>query len=100
MIVKVLQRDPGATARIEGHADKRPTSKQDYNIRLSKRRADAVADYISTIGGIDPSRLTTVGYGFDRPLAPNDTEESMQLNRRVEVYIDPRTAEELQKEVS
>ena len=87
IIVKVLQRDPGATARIEGHADKRRTSTREYNLRLSKRRADAVADYITTIGGIGADRLTTAGYGFDRPLAPNDTEENMQLNRRVEVYI-------------
>ena len=87
IIVKVLQRDPNATARIEGHADKRKTSRRDYNLNLSKRRADAVADYIATIGGIAPSRLATAGYGFDRPMAPNDTEENMQLNRRVEVYI-------------
>ncbi len=39
VVVKVLERDPGATARIEGHADKRPKSKRDYNIRLSERRA-------------------------------------------------------------
>ena len=46
VIVKVLQRDPGATARVEGHADKRKTSKHDYNIRLSERRAKAVVDYL------------------------------------------------------
>ena len=87
MITKVLQRDPGATARIEGHADKRKTSKRKYNQRLSQRRANAVKEHLINVGGIDGSRLTTKGYGFDRPLAPNDTEANMQQNRRVEVYI-------------
>ncbi len=88
-IVKVLQRDPGATARIEGHADKRKTSKRDYNIKLSERRAAAVEDYLVTVGGIDRSRLAHKGYGFDRPVAPNDTEANMQKNRRTEIYIRP-----------
>jgi outer membrane protein OmpA-like peptidoglycan-associated protein len=87
VIVKVLQRDPGATARVEGHADKRKTSKRDYNIRLSERRAKAVEDYLVNTGGIDRSRLAHKGYGFDRPVAPNDTEANMQKNRRTEIYI-------------
>jgi outer membrane protein OmpA-like peptidoglycan-associated protein len=87
VVVKVLQRDPGSTARIEGHADKRPTSSRKYNLRLSKRRAEAVKKYISEVGGIAKSRLTTEGYGFDRPVAPNDTEANMQKNRRTEIYI-------------
>ena len=89
VVIKVLQRDAGATARIEGHADKRPKSKRSYNIKLSERRAKAVMEYIATAGGIDPSRLTHKGYGFDRPLVPNDTEENMQHNRRTEIYIRP-----------
>jgi len=87
VVIKVLQRDPGSTARVEGHADKRPKSKRDYNQKLSERRAKAVLDYISDVGGIDRSRLTSKGYGFERPLAPNDTEVNMQKNRRTEVYI-------------
>ena len=86
VILKALQRAPGSTARIEGHADKRKTSKRAYNIKLSKRRAKAVVDYLVN-AGIDRSRLTYEGYGFDRPLAENDTEANMQKNRRVEVYI-------------
>jgi len=87
VIVRVLQRDPEATARIEGHADKRPTSDYNYNIRLSERRAKAVVDYLVDVGGIDPDRLTYKGYGYTRPVAPNDTEGNMQRNRRTEVYI-------------
>jgi outer membrane protein OmpA-like peptidoglycan-associated protein len=87
VIVKVLQRDPGATARIEGHADKRKTSDHNYNVKLSERRAKAVLDYLVEVGGIDRVRLTYKGYGFTRPVAPNDTEENMQKNRRTEIYI-------------
>lgn len=87
VIVKVLQRDPGATARIEGHADKRKKSSPSYNMRLSERRAKAVLDYLSEVGGIERARLTPVGYGFTRPVAPNDTEQNMQKNRRTEIYI-------------
>ena len=86
VILKVLQRDPDSTARIEGHADKRKTSKRGYNLRLSKQRAKAVQDYLID-RGIASSRLGHEGYGFDRPIAPNDTEANMQKNRRVEVYI-------------
>lgn len=86
VIVKVLQRDAGATARVEGHADQRKSSKRDYNIKLSERRAKAVVDYLVNLG-IQRSRLSFKGYGFDRPVAPNDTEANMQKNRRTEVYI-------------
>ncbi len=87
VVVRVLERDPGATARIEGHADRRPRSDRTYNIRLSERRAQAVLNYMADIGGISRDRLSAHGYGFDRPIAPNDTEENMQRNRRVEIYI-------------
>jgi len=87
VVIKALQRAPNSTARIEGHADQRSTSERDYNIDLSRRRAKAVSEYLVRVGGVDASRLSHEGYGFDRPLAPNDTEENMQTNRRVEVYI-------------
>ncbi len=96
VIVKVLQRDPGATARIEGHADKRPKSQHAYNMRLSERRARAVLDYIAGAGGIDRARLAAVGYGFTRPVAPNDNETNMQRNRRTEIYIRPSGQVEVQ----
>jgi outer membrane protein OmpA-like peptidoglycan-associated protein len=86
-VIRILKADPGATATIEGHADKRPKSKADYNQRLSERRAQAVVQYIHERGGIANNRLTAKGFGFNRPIAPNDTEANMQKNRRVEVYI-------------
>lgn len=94
VVLKVLSRDPEAEARIEGHADKRPTSKRVYNQKLSERRAQAVMDYLIQVGGIETSRLSAVGYGFDRPVAPNDTEENMQKNRRTEIYIRSGSSDE------
>jgi outer membrane protein OmpA-like peptidoglycan-associated protein/opacity protein-like surface antigen len=86
VIVKVLSRNPESTARIEGHADRTRKSGDLYNRRLSKRRADAVGDYLSG-KDIAGSRLETVGYGFTRPKAANDPLTGNPANRRVEVYI-------------
>ena len=44
-------------------------------------------DYLVQNSGISADNITAVGYGFDRPLAPNDTEENMQKNRRTDIYI-------------
>ena len=70
----MLRRNPESTARIEGHADKTSKSSESYNLRLSKRRAEAVLDYLADQGGIDSSRMEAHGYGFSRPKAPNDPE--------------------------
>ena len=86
-VLKVLERDPNATVRVEGHADRRPTSKRAYNQKLSERRARAVADYLIRESGIAPERVEAVGFGFDKPVAPNDTEANMQKNRRTDIYI-------------
>ena len=86
-IGKVLARDSQATARIEGHADKRKTSSYKHNMDLSERRAKAVAAYLNEKFGIARSRLTPVGYGYTRPMEANDPVSGNQKNRRVEVYI-------------
>ena len=86
-VVKVLRRDPNATVTVEGHADKRAKSTREYNQRLSERRANAVKDYLVENSGIAAANVKAVGFGFDRPIAPNDTEENMQKNRRTDVYI-------------
>jgi len=87
VIAKVLQRSPTAVARIEGHADRTRKSDAEYNQRLSKRRANAVLDYLAKHGGIDRGRLEAHGYGFSRPKAPNDPKHGNPVNRRVEIYI-------------
>jgi OmpA-OmpF porin, OOP family len=87
VVAKVLQRNPGASARIEGHADRRKKSKAEYNKKLSDRRAKAALDNLVSHGGIERSRLESVGYGFERPVAPNDPTRGNLENRRVDVYI-------------
>lgn len=87
-VIKLIESVPTSTAVVEGHADKRPTSRRDYNQDLSERRANTVRQYLlDNSGKIDASRIEARGFGFDRPLTPNTSEENMQRNRRVEIYI-------------
>jgi outer membrane protein OmpA-like peptidoglycan-associated protein len=69
---------------IEGHTDS--VGKDDYNLTLSRNRADSVKNKLVG-GGIDAGRITTVGYGKKFPLAGNDTNAGKAQNRRVEVII-------------
>lgn len=66
---------------LEGHTDSR--GPEDYNQRLSERRASAVKDRLVEQYGIDRERISTVGYGESRPIADNRTEEGRARNRRV-----------------
>jgi adhesin transport system outer membrane protein len=74
------------TAKVEvgGHTDKRDSSKEDYNLDLSNRRAQAVSDYLVS-KGIDSNRLTVRGYGYSKPIAENDPKNGNLVNRRVEL---------------
>ncbi|MBT3193427.1 MAG: OmpA family protein [Verrucomicrobia bacterium] len=87
IVGKVLSRDEGATAVIEGHADRKTLSDEVYNLDLSERRAKAVRQYLIDKGGIESDRLKAKGFGFSRPLAPNDPQAGNPLNRRVVVYV-------------
>ncbi len=80
-----LTEHPEIRIRIEGHTDSRGAS--DYNLRLSQARADAVKRYLVEIGGLDPSRFETQGFGESRPVATNATETGRALNRRIEWTI-------------
>jgi OOP family OmpA-OmpF porin len=91
VIGKVLARDTGAEATVEGHADQRKTSNKAYNQKLSERRAKAVLNYLVEKWGVDRKRLEAQGYGFGRPKAPNDPVNGNIENRRTEIYI--RTSE-------
>jgi len=94
IIGKVLTRDPGATARIEGHADKQKKSIPEYNNKLSEHRAKACLNYLATKWNVAPSRMVAAGYGFSRPKAKNDPVLGNPVNRRVEVYIKKSGQEE------
>lgn len=87
-VAQSMQEFPNATAVIEGHASKDSNrSSAKYNQRLSEARANAVKSMLSNEFGIAPNRLNAVGYGFDRPIAPNTTDEGRALNRRVIAVI-------------
>lgn len=87
-VAEKMREFPNATAAIEGHASKdSKRSNARYNQRLSEARANAVKSMLSNEFGIAPNRISAVGYGFDRPVAPNDTDENKALNRRVYAVI-------------
>jgi len=69
---------------IAGHTD--ATGSDDYNLMLSRRRAESVANYLESLG-VSQTRFTIMGFGEAQPVASNDTAEGQQLNRRVEVAI-------------
>lgn len=79
-VAKVLRDNPEVgPVLVEGHTDN--VGSRPYNLDLSNRRAQSVADYL--VGkGIKRERLRTAGYGFDRPMATNDTPLGRAKNRR------------------
>lgn len=81
-VIQVAKNNPDLKFRIEGHCDIIGTAA--YNQRLSEKRASVVKDYLVK-KGTDEKRLSTKGYGFDRPIASNDTEQGRARNRRVEI---------------
>ena len=76
---------------IAGHTDN--TGEQDYNKQLSKRRAEAVKNYLVR-SGIAADRIKTVGYGEERPMATNETLNGRKLNRRTEFRVISNLAED------
>ena len=82
--IKVLKEWGDAKVEVAGHTDRRNTSKAAYNLNLSKKRAQAVADYLVK-KGIDRSRLVVKGYGFDMPVVENNPKTGNSTNRRVEL---------------
>jgi outer membrane protein OmpA-like peptidoglycan-associated protein len=84
-LVAVMKENPEITKlRIEGHTDNKGTS--EYNHKLSHARADSIADWLAK-HGVDRGRLTTIGLGEEKPIAPNDTDEHREQNRRTEFKV-------------
>jgi outer membrane protein OmpA-like peptidoglycan-associated protein len=84
-VADVLMNHPELTLiEIQGHTDDK--GKDDYNLDLSQRRAEAVRDYLIA-SGIDADRLIAKGYGETVPIAPNITSKGRAKNRRVEFHI-------------
>ncbi|WP_192034335.1 OmpA family protein [Halomonas sp. YLGW01] len=77
-----LAANPDARVRLEGHTDS--VGSASYNKQLSQRRADSVKAFLAS-EGIDPNRMTAIGYGEEQPIASNDTDAGRAMNRRVEL---------------
>lgn len=80
-MAQFMTANPNTTAVIEGHTDSKGPA--NYNLTLSKARANAVKTYLLQKYGIDAKRLTTTGYGESQPVASNGTVQGRQNNRRV-----------------
>jgi len=87
-IGEVLKKYEGAKIEINGHTDN--IGEEAYNRSLSERRAKEVSNYLKENYEEENLRIRTKGYGESRPIAPNDTEENRQKNRRVEIVIEPK----------
>lgn len=87
-IAQILIKYPQTTIVVEGHTDS--TGSDAYNQGLSERRALSVQRLLVD-RGVAPARISTVGYGEARPVATNDTPEGRQMNRRVEIRVNPNT---------
>ncbi len=83
-IAKLLQRFPKANLIVEGHTNSDGNKKR--NLKLSKRRALSVMNYLIE-KGIDKTRLESIGYGQERPMAPDSNPNAMELNKRVEFKV-------------
>jgi outer membrane protein OmpA-like peptidoglycan-associated protein len=83
-LAKILNKYPDTNILIEGHTD--DTGSDDYNMNLSKDRAQAVAFYMATLD-VKSARFSTSGYGETQPIVMNDTPEGRQKNRRVDIAV-------------
>jgi len=81
-VAQVLKDNAMITLSIEGHTDSRGNDK--YNKKLSTKRAKAVMDHLAKVGGVEKSRLTSQGWGEEKPVDTNLTDEGRAANRRVE----------------
>jgi outer membrane protein OmpA-like peptidoglycan-associated protein len=83
-ITGILLVTPGYQLSIEGHTDSTGSSR--LNQELSQKRSQAVHDYLAE-AGFDAAAMTTAGFGESQPIAPNETRDGRQRNRRVEIVI-------------
>ena len=79
-----LQRYPEVRVTIEGHCDERGT--REYNLALGDRRANAAKNYLQS-RGIDPSRMTVISWGKERPTALGSDETAWAQNRRAVTVV-------------
>jgi OOP family OmpA-OmpF porin len=82
--VSAFKEYPALRVEISGHTSNE--GKRDFNMKLSRKRAEAVKLFLVS-AGIDETRIGTVGYGPDKPIADNETKEGKEKNRRIEFRL-------------
>lgn len=88
---ELVKKYPKSSGKIEGHTDSKGAD--DYNMRLSQKRADSVKNWLVAQAQLNGSRFTTRGFGETKPAVPNSTldgsddPQGRQKNRRVEIVI-------------
>lgn len=85
-VAKVLNKYDNSTVMVSGHTDN--TGSAEYNLNLSKERAQSVAAYLQG-QNVKASRFEVLGMGFSNPIASNTTDAGRTQNRRVEIKIIP-----------
>ncbi len=83
-LITIMEQNPTLVVEIGGHTDS--DGSESYNQRLSQARAQSVVDYLLD-ASVPEDRLAAKGYGEVEPIAPNDTKENKQLNRRTEFKV-------------
>ena len=88
-VSRVLNQYPDTNIQVAGHTDS--TGSEEFNQTLSVNRAENVKNAL--VGqGVNPGRITTIGFGESAPVADNSSESGRQLNRRVVITIKPNNA--------
>jgi outer membrane protein OmpA-like peptidoglycan-associated protein len=82
--VQVFKEYPALRVEISGHTSNE--GRREFNMKLSRKRAEAVKDYLVS-AGIDEKRIGTIGYGPDKPIADNGTHDGQEKNRRIEFRL-------------
>jgi OOP family OmpA-OmpF porin len=82
--VSVFKEYPALRVEISGHTS--DEGKRDFNMKLSRKRAEAVKLFLVS-AGVDETRVGTVGYGPDKPIADNESKEGKEKNRRIEFRL-------------
>jgi OOP family OmpA-OmpF porin len=84
-VANFLKAYPETNIVLEGHTDSQGNS--EYNLNLSRKRAESIKKYLVDKFGISVSRISTKGLGMSQPVATNSTKEGRKQNRRVEAHI-------------
>lgn len=83
-LAELLKNNPNLKVEIGGHTD--DVGGEEYNLKLSQKRAEAVKSYLVE-KGTAPQRLSCRGYGFSKPITDNSSEDLRAMNRRTEIRI-------------